>query len=302
MKAAADRFKENFSKFRLRIPERNLIERSPGIITLNSRVVEFLFGRDSCGEYIEYYAVSRFSGDSHARIYEDGKMLELEALRPYTVTTNRQPDLEKSKQQTRKINERILAELKTAGFFGKIYNISILGIGVDMNPPTEKDLDQALEYALANDKRFAAWLLDKTKFADRHANYLWSRADHPWGTIEYQSAEDAKAGVGPKQYQSETDVLVVFSDENNQRFALHIENKLENGHFTELQPELYKARAEQWIGNEKYMSYTDFETVLIAPQAFYDRNCEDAEKFDRYVPYEQVGNFIADFRRRLTHA
>ena len=94
---------------------------------------------------------------------------------------------------------------------------------------------------------------------------------------------------------SETDILVVFESSAKKRFALHIENKLGKGHFTQYQPEMYSERAKLWQGNKRYCEYTDYETVLIAPIEFYRRNFEDANKFDRYVSYEEISILLPIF-------
>lgn len=95
--------------------------------------------------------------------------------------------------------------------------------------------------------------------------------------------------------EGETDVLVVLEDFAKRRVAIHIENKLASGHFTSFQPELYAARAACWKGNPKYCGYEDWETVLVAPQAFYDRWKTEAAKFDRFVPHEEIALHVPLF-------
>lgn len=86
-----------------------------------------------------------------------------------------------------------------------------------------------------------------------------------------------------------------FVVSTKRRIALHIENKLVSGSFTHLQPELYAARAAAWKGNPKYESYEDWETVLVAPQSFYERYAKDAGKFGRFISHEELANFIPEF-------
>jgi hypothetical protein len=96
--------------------------------------------------------------------------------------------------------------------------------------------------------------------------------------------------------ESETDVLVVFETSNGERFALHIENKVESGKFTPHQAQLYSQRARHWIDNPKYGNYRDFETILIAPRTFYERHeAVVNEYFNRFVAHEDIAAFIPLF-------
>jgi hypothetical protein len=168
--------------------------------------------------------------------------------------------------------------------------------GGGVTEATEKDLDLALENAFKESPEFASWFLRRTKFSDIDAHYHWSRSDHPWGRIalDWTNPETGVQEVVIKE--SETDVLVVYMNKDGTTYALHIENKKKDGKFEPLQPDMYPYRARQWLGNPKYCSYTDFQTVLVAPKEFYERNKSDADKFDCYVSYEDIAERIPDFR------
>lgn len=129
------------------------------------------------------------------------------------------------------------------------------------------------------------------------AIYLWSRSNHPWGRVSRTTQDPITGESVTIIKEGETDVLVVFTTTNGQRFALHIENKVSFGKFMPDQPELYAVRAHQWMGNPKYQSYTDFETVLVAPKMFYQRNESACRLFHRYIPHEDIAQFIPLFRR-----
>ena len=164
-----------------------------------------------------------------------------------------------------------------------------------MNKSSESVLDVALDEALRTNAAFVAWLLNQTKFAHLQARYHWSRADNPWGTITINVTDPHTGKSSIVRRESETDVLVVFITEDGCRFALHIENKLASGSFTSGQPEMYPIRAEQWKGLARYENYQDFETILVAPLAFYERNKEKADLFDRYISHESIAEFIPEF-------
>jgi len=164
--------------------------------------------------------------------------------------------------------------------------------------PTEKDLDLALEGAFKGNAAFTEWFLDKTKFQGQLASYLWSRSDNPWGRFEFPEL-NLKTGTHEIVFkEGETDVLVVFQTLDEKRFALHIENKLASGHFTPSQPELYAARAAFWQGKPQYRSYQEWETVLVAPNAFFQRCKTEATKFHRFVSHEEIAAHIPLFSTR----
>jgi len=166
-----------------------------------------------------------------------------------------------------------------------------------MGKITEKILDGAIEEEFKTSHQFVTWFLGKTKFSDTSATYHWSRSDYPWGRIPV-TIRDPKTGLEKKIIRdSETDILVVFESKDKKRFALHIENKLANGSFTEYQPELYSQRAKMWLGKKKYCSYTDYETILIAPQQFYDRWTQESQLFDKFISHEDISEYIPIFHQ-----
>jgi hypothetical protein len=159
----------------------------------------------------------------------------------------------------------------------------------------EKELDVALETAFRTNPAFCDWFLSRTKFSQGDAKYDWSRSDHPWGRIPFSLGDPATRIVEGAR-DCETDVLVVFATSKGQRFPLHIENKLAAGRFEAHQPELYTSRGRHWLRNPDYGNYEDFESVLVAPRVFYDRNREIVDKhFDHYIAHEDIAAFIPLF-------
>jgi len=169
-------------------------------------------------------------------------------------------------------------------------------IGGYMVKSREAQLDSCIERAFQTNLVFTNWFLSRTKFANDAGVYQWSRSDNPWGTHPHVIIDPATGEPVVKNVQSETDVLVVFSRPNGGPFALHIENKLKNCSFMPGQPERYQSRAMHWLNNPKYGAYVEFETVLIAPQAFFEMNRVGAEGFDRYVSHEDIANYLPEFR------
>jgi hypothetical protein len=162
-------------------------------------------------------------------------------------------------------------------------------------PPTEKILDLALDDAFKTNPDFVQWFLSKTKFASERANYLWSRSNSPWCRIKMEFHNEATGAMETIDRESETDVLVVFETDEGRRFAVHIENKLRTGSFTAYQVEMYPIRAAKWQGDSKFKSYSDWETVLVAPEYFVDRYRPACSKFGKIITHEELQEFVPAF-------
>jgi hypothetical protein len=144
---------------------------------------------------------------------------------------------------------------------------------------------------------FATWVIGHTKFDPfgvrlLHEEQMWRRPNidpknwwrHWWRKIPELSQE------------RETDIFLVFEHaELKHRFALHIENK-KDAKFSPGQAEDYKPRARWMMGMERYLDYADFQTMLIAPEAFKDANRNKSDLFDCYISYEETAAFIPDFK------
>ena len=160
---------------------------------------------------------------------------------------------------------------------------------------SEKALDLALGRELANSDSFLHWFLSKTRFADEVAERVLIRSDWPWGKVKLRLWNAASQSYETTSREGETDLLMVLQSQRRGRFALHIENKVSSGRFTDRQPELYRARAAVWAGDAKYGDYEEWETVLIAPLSFYERNRYEASKFNRFISHEDIAAHIPEF-------
>ena len=97
--------------------------------------------------------------------------------------------------------------------------------------------------------------------------------------------------------ERETDIFLVFEDGvDGSRFALHIENK-QDVKFALGQAEDYETRARWMMATPRYLSYTDFQTMLIAPKSFRAQNRQAADLFHCFISYENIGRFIPEFAR-----
>jgi hypothetical protein len=161
---------------------------------------------------------------------------------------------------------------------------------------SEKELDLLLAAELKSNPAFLDWLVSQTKFVDRGATFHSCRSDHPWGTHPFPGSDPVTGERITTLRQSETDVLLVVSGRDGRLLGIHIENKIGTGQFTDLQPEMYAHRAAHWIGNPRYGGYAEFDTVLLAPEAFRERHSAQTKLFGCFISHESVGRFIPSFR------
>jgi hypothetical protein len=58
---------------------------------------------------------------------------------------------------------------------------------------------------------------------------------------------------------------------------------------------MYRQRAEQWRALDKYRKYTDYVTVLVAPERFRDRHPEQCAHFDHFFSHELLATRLPLF-------
>jgi len=50
---------------------------------------------------------------------------------------------------------------------------------------------------------------------------------------------------------------------------------------------------------QKYMNYSDFATILLAPQGFINEHTDQVEYFDCLITYESIAETIPEFDQSL---
>ena len=110
-----DTFTKKFEHFTLKIPQENLLERTPGSITYGSGRLMFVFGISDNIEFMEFYGHHRFC-DCRGRIYEDGKFVSLPELPSFFGYDPKIPwDKEKQEKDYQEEYETIYNELVKSG-------------------------------------------------------------------------------------------------------------------------------------------------------------------------------------------
>lgn len=82
----SDTFAEHFAHWRITLPQEDLNYRRSGHISQAGWLIQYCFGKDDTGEYMDYYATHRMTDDRHVRIYANGREGTLPALSSFYVT------------------------------------------------------------------------------------------------------------------------------------------------------------------------------------------------------------------------
>ncbi|QIG54507.1 hypothetical protein G6N82_10405 [Altererythrobacter sp. BO-6] len=167
------------------------------------------------------------------------------------------------------------------------------------NKVSEAQLDQAFAEAFEDSFAFRAWVLQGGRFAHL-AN------ESALLINEQAAARNSRVNAWwrwwwcrlPDGSESETDLFFVFQSQAF-RFALHIENKPRHGKLTFAQAADYRRRAAFMSNDDRWLNYSDFETILLAPQTFIEENAASAGQFDRAITYEDVAAHAPLFEKAI---
>lgn len=77
MSAIETGFNRRFQYWDIELPDEDVAQRRRGYIGKAGWAIWYLFDCNDRGEYVDYYASHRMTGDEHTRIYADGSTEEL---------------------------------------------------------------------------------------------------------------------------------------------------------------------------------------------------------------------------------
>lgn len=162
----------------------------------------------------------------------------------------------------------------------------------------EAELDNAFAEMLLLSHNFQHWVLSGGRFGKGaaqmrllHREQQEARTAARWWKHWWCRLPDGTEG--------ETDILAIFEDANGERVALHIENKPSHGKLTHEQSIHYRRRAAYKAFTSDWLTYSDFECILLAPMRFLERNADQAALFDRTITYENVAIFVPLFAEAI---
>ena len=169
----------------------------------------------------------------------------------------------------------------------------------------ELQLDRAFAEKLSSSREFQIWVLEQTKFKDQsrgaclldkdQANAKPKKRPENWWRHWWCRLDDGS--------ESETDIFAVFDlIAPDMRVALHIEDKPPHGKFTPNQFLNYQRRAAFMSGKDAYMNYSEYTTILLAPQSFIALNLDKVGNFDCKITYEDVARYIPLFGQSVDEA
>jgi hypothetical protein len=111
-------FNDTFQAWNIILPPEALETRQRGRLSASGWTIQYLFGQDEAGHYLDYYATHRMTNDRHVRIYENGQVVTLEAPLEFMVFPAGSSAEEQARIREEYIaeNRRIYAALAAKGF------------------------------------------------------------------------------------------------------------------------------------------------------------------------------------------
>ena len=118
MQKIAEIFNQRFQTWNIVLPPEALETRERGALQNAGWSIQYLFGEDEKGKYLDYYATHRMTNDNHVRIYEHGEVVRLEEPLEFMVfpANSTEEEQEKIRQDYYTKNRQIYDELSKKGF------------------------------------------------------------------------------------------------------------------------------------------------------------------------------------------
>ena len=112
----ASLFAKRFAHWELVLPAESLRTLAPGHMAKGGWLIQFCFGNDAGGAYLDYYATHRMTDDSHVRLHENGTHTQLESLQSFFVTREDPGEAARLEEEHLKTNRKIMDALVEKGF------------------------------------------------------------------------------------------------------------------------------------------------------------------------------------------
>jgi hypothetical protein len=123
-------FAKRFKNWNITLPKEKLKNCEDGFIHEAGWLIQYCFGKNENGKYLDYYAAHRMTDDTHRRIYEDGNVESLPALASMHLTSE-DPDEAKRLEDDYFERNRIIANNLAKKGFDKFTINMILHAGLD---------------------------------------------------------------------------------------------------------------------------------------------------------------------------
>jgi len=116
MKLITETFNSRFDHWKIILPEEDIENRTSGYIQQAGWLIQYCFDRDDHGDYLDYYAAHRMTDDEHVRIYEDGQVEDLPALRSMRLVSEDPEEDKRLEEEYYLENQKIAKMLALKGF------------------------------------------------------------------------------------------------------------------------------------------------------------------------------------------
>ena len=116
MQLAIESFNRRFGRWSITFPAEQLAERRRGSIRQEGWNIQYLFGTDERGEYLDYYAAHRMTDDSHVRLRSSGEAEELPAIEGWCVTSDDPTEARARENAHLGRNREVVTILEAKGF------------------------------------------------------------------------------------------------------------------------------------------------------------------------------------------
>lgn len=109
-------FAERFAHWDITLPSKNLKSRTAGNIKKAGWLIQFCFGHDEKGEYLDFYCAHRMTDDDHIRLYEDGTRVDLPALLGWRLSADDPVEDKRLEEEFFATNQKTTEEMIAKGF------------------------------------------------------------------------------------------------------------------------------------------------------------------------------------------
>lgn len=116
MEQITDTFAQRFAHWNITLPEEDLKGRQSGYIQEAGWLIQYCFGKDDNGEYLDYYAAHRMTEDSHVRIYQDGQVEKLPALYGIRLASRDPEEDQQLEDEYYQHNQEVVSMMAEKGF------------------------------------------------------------------------------------------------------------------------------------------------------------------------------------------
>ena len=130
-------FSERFKTWKIRIPKAKLTGEKAGFIEKAGWLIQYCFGHDEKGGYLDYYSAHHMASDDHVRIREDGSKEYLPSMASgffYAEGVDEEERERASREANRKVTEMLIAK-----GFDKFTIKMAMEAGLDGDEPDSPD-------------------------------------------------------------------------------------------------------------------------------------------------------------------